>query len=63
MRETVLLHRPTILIEVLPGQEGLLKGVVTELWPGAYDWNPVDEGNEYVSRNVLLTPVEGSRNA
>ena len=56
MQEMVAASRPAILMEVLPGQEALLRGVVVELWEGAYDWIPVNEGAGHVSRNVLLLP-------
>ena len=56
MQEVVAASKPFILMEVLPGQEVLLRGVVAELWGGAYDWCPLDEGADHVSRNVLLLP-------
>lgn len=56
MREIVACSKPDMLMEVLPGQEGSLRRVVEELWPGLFDWNRIEEGDEHVSRNFLLTP-------
>lgn len=56
MQEVVATSKPFILMEVLPGQEALLRGVVVGLWGRGYDWCPVDEGAGHVSRNVLLLP-------
>lgn len=59
MRGMVSACRPVILMEVLPGQEVQLKRVVEELWPGLYVWRCIEEGNDHVSRNVLLAPNNG----
>jgi FkbM family methyltransferase len=56
MRDMVSACRPVLLMEVLPGQEAQLKGVVDELWPDVYAWCCIEEGGGHVSRNVLLTP-------
>lgn len=56
MQATVANSRPLILMEVLPGQESVLRSLVEALWPGLYWWSPVDEGEAHVSRNVLLLP-------
>lgn len=58
MRETVAVHSPTILMEVLEGQEAELRAEVESLWPEQYIWKPIDEGKGHVSRNVLLQPRE-----
>lgn len=56
MRETVAVHSPTILMEVLEGQEAELRAEVESLWPEKYIWKSIDEGEGHVSRNVLLQP-------
>lgn len=56
MKGIVGSSKPTILLEVLPGQDATLQRVVGELWPGAYDWRRIEEGGGRVSRNVLLVP-------
>jgi FkbM family methyltransferase len=55
MRNVVASCTPDILMEVLPGQEPILRQVVEELWPGKYNWALLDEGAGHVSRNVVLT--------
>lgn len=56
MQETVRRYKPVILMEVLDGQEAILRKVVESLWPGNYSWSKIDEGHGHVSRNVLLEP-------
>lgn len=60
MKEIVAMHCPTILMEVLDGQEDELRTEVDSLWPGRYEWSPIDEGDGFVSRNVLLRPRPSS---
>lgn len=56
MQRMVADSLPVILMEVLDEQEGPLRSVVEELWPGRYAWNAIEEGVGHVSRNVLLRP-------
>lgn len=56
MKKTVARYGPAILMEVLDGHEGELKTEVESLWTGSYEWCPINEGDGFVSRNVLLRP-------
>jgi len=57
MVETVMRCRPVIFLEVLDEYDAQLRSVVRELFGSDYCWERIDEGNEYPSNNVLLSPL------